>query len=142
MGLKSLHCDFNRNVIIVTKTKTTKNRNVPMNDEVRAILQRLCRGKRRDDSLFENPETGQPFKDFDSSLTRACEDAGIEGLTWKDLRATFGTRLGEAGYNAFEIAALIGHSDIKTTQRYVRVEPRIHEAVQATMSSRRMLRLA
>jgi integrase len=142
LGLKSLHCDFNRNVIIVTKTKTSKNRNVPMNDEVRAILQRLCRGKRRDDYLFKNPKTGKPFKDFDSSFARACEDAEIEGLAWKDLRATFGTRLGEAGYNAFEIAALMGHSDIKTTQRYVRVEPRIHEAVQATMSSRRMLKLA
>ena len=38
--------------------------------------------------------------------------AGIEGLVWYDLRATFGTRLGEAGFDAFTIAALMGHSDI------------------------------
>jgi integrase len=141
LGLKPLHCDFSRNVITVTKTKTHKNRNVPMSDDVRAILQRLCQGKRRDGYLVENPKTGGPFKDFKTGFNRACADAGIEGLSWKELRATFATRLGEAGYNAFEIAALLGHSDVKTTQRYVRVEPRIHEAVQATMSSRR-LRLA
>ena len=55
-----------------------------------------------------------------------------------NFRDTFGTRLGEAGYNAFDIAALMGHSDIRTTQRYVRVEPRKHEAVQATMLSRKI----
>ena len=109
-----------------------------MSDDVRAILLRLCQGKRRDDYLFENPKTGKPFRDFKTGFNRACADAGIEGLSWRDLRATFATRLGEAGYNAFEIAALLGHSDVKTTQRYVRVEPRIHEAVQATMSSRRL----
>jgi integrase len=50
------------------------------------------------------------------------------------LRATFGTRLGEASYNAFEIADLMGHSDIKTTRRYVRVmEGKKREAVKATM---------
>jgi len=45
---------------------------------------------------------------------------GIEGLRWHDLRATFGTRLGEAGYDAFTIPQLMGHSDIRMTARYVR----------------------
>ena len=31
----------------------------------------------------------------------ACRLAGIEGLIWKDLRATFGTRLAEAECDAF-----------------------------------------
>ena len=30
-------------------------------------------------------------------IPRACELAVIESLVWHDLRATFGTRLGEAG---------------------------------------------
>ena len=34
----------------------------------------------------------------------ACRLAGIEGLMWKDLRATFGTRLAEAGCDCFTIA--------------------------------------
>ena len=50
-------------------------------------------------------------------------DAKIEGLVWHDLRATYGTRLGEAGFNAYDIAKLMGHANISTSQRYVRNMP-------------------
>ena len=53
----------------------------------------------------------------------ACEDAGIEGLVWHDLRTTYGTRLGEAGFNAYDIAKLMGHAYISTNQRYIRNLP-------------------
>lgn len=62
----------------------------------------------------------------------ACKVAGIEGLIWKDLRATFGTRLAEAGCDAFTIAQLLGHSDVRVTMRYVRaVETSQRVAVEA-----------
>ena len=38
-------------------------------------------------------------------------------------RATFGTRLGEAGFNAYAIADLMGHANIATSKRYVRSVP-------------------
>jgi integrase len=50
-------------------------------------------------------------------------DAGIEGLVWHDLPTTYGTRLGEAGFNAYDIAKLMGHANISTSQRYVRNLP-------------------
>jgi hypothetical protein len=51
---------------------------------------------------------------------------------WKDLRATFGTRLAEAGCDAFTIAQLLGHSDVRVTMRYVRmVEGSKRVAVEA-----------
>ena len=62
----------------------------------------------------------------------ACKIADIEGLIWKDLRATFGTRLAEAGCDAFTIAQLLGHSDVRVTMRYVRaVETSKRVAVEA-----------
>jgi hypothetical protein len=49
----------------------------------------------------------------------------------KDLRATFGTRLAEAGC-AFMIAHLLVHSDVRVTIRYVRmVEDSKQVAVEA-----------
>ena len=55
-------------------------------------------------------------------------------MVWHDLRATFGTRLGEAGFDAFTIASLLGHNNVRTTQRYVRATERNkREAVQAAM---------
>jgi len=42
---------------------------------------------------------------------------------WHDLRVTYATRLGEAGFNAYDIANLMGHANISTSQRYVRNVP-------------------
>src|SRR5215218_3437467 len=53
------------------------------------------------------------------------------------------TRLGEAGFDAFTIMALMGHSNVRTTQRYVRATERNkREAVQAAMLSSRGHNLA
>jgi integrase len=43
------------------------------------------------------------------------------------LRHTFGTRLGEAGADAFTIMRLMGHSTVTVSQRYVHPSP---EAVE------------
>jgi len=61
----------------------------------------------------------------------ACLLAGIQGLIWKDLRATFATRMA-AKYDAFTIAKLLGHSDVRVTMRYVRmVDDRMRAAVNS-----------
>jgi integrase len=84
--------------------------------------------------VFVNPRTGTRITEVKRGFGTALRIAGIEGLVWHDLRATFGTRLGEAGYDAFTIAALMGHSDIHTTARYVRATDRNkREAVEAAM---------
>ena len=81
-----------------------------------------------------NPRTGTRTKEVKKGFGTALRMAGIQGLVWHDLRATFGTRLGEAGFDAFKIAALMGHSDIHTTARYVRaIERNKREAVEAAM---------
>jgi hypothetical protein len=71
-----------------------------MNSEVREIIMPLCKGKRPDDYVWLNPKTGRPFGDIKRAFISTCRDAGIEELVWHDLRATCGTRLGEAGFNA------------------------------------------
>ena len=83
----------------------------------------LCKRKRPDDYVWLSPKTNKPFDDIKKAFVSACEDAGIEGLVWHDLRATYGTRLGEAGFNAYDIAKLMGHANISTSQRYVRNLP-------------------
>ena len=123
LTLKVRQCDFFRNLIVFDKTKSSKPRLGEMNSEVRDILMPLCKGKRPDDYVWLSPKTGGPFDDIKKAFTGACKDAGIEGLVWHDLRATYGTRLGEAGFNAYDIAKLMGHANISTSQRYVRNLP-------------------
>src|SRR5580765_985169 len=83
-----------------------------------------------------NQRTGTRIKEVKKGFGTALKLAGISGLVWHDLRATFGTRLGEAGFDAFTIAALMGHSQIQTTARYVRASERNKRAaVEAAMLS-------
>src|SRR5829696_1758444 len=104
---------------------------------------RRSRSKSVEDYLFTNPKTGKRLTDIKRAFHAACAAAKIQGLVWHDLRATFGTRLGEAGVGAFTIAALLGHSNVRTTQRYVRATERNkREAVQAAMLSSRGHNLA
>jgi len=123
LRLKVRQCDFFRNLIVFDKTKSGRPRIVEMNSEVREILLPLCRGKRPDDYVWLNSKTGKVFTDVKHSFVSVCLDAKIEGLLWHDLRATYGTRLGEAGFNAYDIAKLMGHANISTSQRYVRNLP-------------------
>ncbi len=123
LNLKVGQVDFFRNLIVFDKTKSGKARFVEINSEVRSILLELCKGKRPDDYVWINPATGGPYTDIKRSFSGACVDAKIEGLVWHDLRATYGTRLGEAGFNAYDIAKLMGHANISTSQRYVRNLP-------------------
>ena len=113
--LRSNQVDFPRNVVTAIKTKTSRNRTIPMNSDVLKTLNELCKGKTGNDYIFENPKTGKPVTEIKTAFKTACRIAGIEGLVWHDLRATFGTRLGEAGFDAFTIADLMGHSDVRTT---------------------------
>jgi integrase len=123
LNLKVGQCDFFRNLIVFDKTKSRRPRLVEMNSEVMEILFPLCKGKRPDDYVWINPKTDRPYADIKHSFVGACFDAQIEGLVWHDLRATYGTRLGEAGFNAYDIAKLMGHANISTSQRYVRNLP-------------------
>ena len=126
--------DFSRGVLLVTRTKSGKDREIPMNPEVLEVLISLREGSSGRGYVFVNPRTGTRITEVKRGFGTALRIAGIEGLVWHDLRATFGTRLGEAGYDAFTIAALMGHSDIHTTARYVRATDRNkREAVEAAM---------
>ena len=71
LNLRRDQVDFSRNVVVATKTKGRKNREIPMdvlNPEVRDILLKMCSGKSVDDYVFGNPDTGKPFTDIKAFL--------------------------------------------------------------------------
>jgi Phage integrase family len=70
------------------------------------------------------------------AFKKAGEKFGIKGLRWNDLRHTFGTRLDMAGANAFEIKELMGHTDVRTSLRYVHsVSDRKRAAVDSVINA-------
>jgi integrase len=132
LRMKRHQVDFLRNIVTARETKNGRPRDIPMNDDVREALAELCKDKRPEDFVFVSTKTKSCMREVKRGFHTACRLAGIEGLIWKDLRATFGTRLAEAGCDAFTIAQLLGHSDIRVTMRYVRmVEGSKRAAVEA-----------
>ncbi|MHC4322256.1 MAG: tyrosine-type recombinase/integrase [Planctomycetota bacterium] len=52
------------------------------------------------------------------AFRRTAKNAGIEDFRFHDLRHTFATRSAQAGVDLYKISKLLGHKDIKMTQRY------------------------
>jgi integrase len=139
LQMKRHQVDFLRNIVTARNAKNGRPRDIPMNDDVREALVELCRDKRPDDYLFVSPKDKKScLQETKKGFHTACRLAEIEGLIWKDLRATFGTRLAEAGCDAFAIAQLLGHSHVRVIMRYVRtVEESKRAAVNAVQLNSR-----
>jgi integrase len=61
---------------------------------------------------------GTPLKGFRKSWVRALEIAGIENFHFHDLRHTFGSNLLLSGATLKDVKEMIGHRDLKMTDRY------------------------
>jgi integrase len=111
--------DFDLNAINFTETKTNKDRSVPMDPIVREALLEVCDEAGDAEYVFINPDTGTRYTDIKKGFSVACRLANITGLTFHDLRHTFGTRLADAGVDVVKIKELMGHASIVTTMRYI-----------------------
>jgi len=118
-NLKWENVDFDRKQISIKVSKSNKERKIPINSVLFSLLYALKSQNGQSEYVFTNPCTGMPYKDIKRSFGTACEDAGIEGLRFHDLRHTFPTRLARRGVDLVIIKELMGHASIVTTQRYL-----------------------
>jgi integrase len=99
-------------------------RNVPLTGRVRAMLEsRTAQSKApwvfSEDGLqpMRNSSLDHLHKELRATLKMPA------GFVLHSLRHTYGTRLGEAGADAFSIMRLMGHSSVTISQRYVHPTP-------------------
>jgi len=109
--------DFEKNILSVFAPKTQKTRCIPINSAARKVLEAWALG-RKNEFVFYNFETGKPFVDLKTGFARACEKAGITGVTWHTLRHTFASRLVNRGVDIVTVKELLGHSSVTVTMRY------------------------
>lgn len=109
--------DMDRSLWRIPNTKAGKARVVPLSDTAMQLLVKL-REKKRSDFIFANPNTLKPYSSFYYSWHTARRDAGLEDLRVHDLRHSFASFLVNAGRSLYEVQTLLGHTQIKTTQRY------------------------
>lgn len=118
MDLRWEHIDESMKSILKIQVKTERQVFVPVSNQAKAILvmYKNC----------NNDSNGYVFPRIDNQvmnryLKEIAKIGGIDkNLTTHVARHTFGTRLGVSGIvSAFNICALMGHSDIGMTMRYV-----------------------
>lgn len=115
--------DFDRRLINLRKgSQTGKGRAiVPMTDTLYEAL-RSAREVSQTDHVVEYG--GQPIASVKRGFARAVRLAGLSGVTPHVLRHTAATWMAESGVSMGEIAAFLGHSDSRITERvYARFSP-------------------
>lgn len=101
------------NHVLIPKSKNGKPRTIPLSSVARDVFTGLLSDESTSEYVFANPDTSKPYTDVGKLFAKACADAGIEDLTFHDLRHTFASRLREAGVDAITRRDLLGHSTVQ-----------------------------
>jgi len=126
LGLRWEDIDFKNGVIHVLKTKSGKAYEVPINNVLLNLFKTIQKGEPSGLVL----DSTNLRRDFNSTLRKAK----IENCTIHDLRHTFASHLAMKGIDIYTISQLMGHSDIKMTQRYAHLAPN-HKKIAVNMIS-------
>ena len=105
------HLDRKARVLLIPETKTGTPRRVPLSTAALGVLDGLPR--RLDGRVWAmRPDS------ISQAFERVCKAAGIEGLTFHDLRHEATSRLFEKGLNPMQVAAITGHKTLQMLKRY------------------------
>lgn len=99
------------------KGKGAKERTVPLNETAERVIRELLQTPTSDGYLF-HVRTGHNLSASRGAFQLAVSRAKIKDLHFHDLRHTFSTRVRRVT-DAFTLKALVGHSELSMTDRYV-----------------------
>lgn len=102
-------------------TKGGKPRYVPMSDGVLGILDAVPRIE-GSPYVFPNPDTKKPFVTIHYTWDTARKKAGLQDVRLHDLRHSFASILINSGRSLYEVQHLLGHTQVKTTERYAHLQ--------------------
>ena len=106
--LKAAWTNYDGQTLLVRQGKTGARVAVPIAAAVRTMLDAM---PKKAITILTNTR-GKPWTSdgFRTSWGKACETAGISGLTFHDLRGTAVTRLALSGCSTAQIVSITGHS--------------------------------
>ncbi len=111
--------DLQRNRISIYRRKTSTPFQIPVYPQARALVARLCKGKRPNERIFA-------IKDAKKALAGACARLGLPLFTQRSLRRMFITRAIQLGIDVQTVSRWQGHRDggrlILSTYGHVRAQ--------------------
>lgn len=118
LSLKWNQVDLEKDIITVKRTKSGKDRLVPIGESLKGILRLLRSENSSSEHVFLYPPTKKPFTDIKKSFQTAVRKAKVQGLRFHDLRHTYASRLIARGTDIITVRDLLGHYSVEVTQRY------------------------
>jgi integrase len=112
--------DLDRRLWRIPTTKLGKPRHVPISDGVMSLLGSVPDSP---EYVFANPRTGKPYVSIFCSWNTARKLAGLPEVRVHDLRHSFASLLINNGRSLYEVQKILGHTQVKTTQRYAHLAP-------------------
>jgi integrase len=109
--------DLERKHWRIPMTKSGRARHVPLSDGAQVVLSAVPRLPECE-WAFPNPDTSKPYVSIYYSWDTARKIAGLADVRMHDLRHSFASLLINSGRTLYEVQRLLGHTQIKTTQRY------------------------
>ena len=118
-GVKRSDVDLKSSRMLVFRVKTSQGFAVPIFPQVRALVEKLCKGKKHNERLFTISQARK-------ALFASCQRLGFPSFTHRSLRRMFITAALERGVDVKTIAQWQGHRDqgvlILKTYSHVRPE--------------------
>lgn len=120
---------FAQRTLILRETKNGKSHAVPLSDEAMEVVRQLA-ALRTNDFLFPGKSgdghMGRPGRQLKALFTKI----GAPDLWCHDLRRTGATMACRNGASIHDISAILNHSNVAVTHRYVMAHaPRLHAAL-------------
>lgn len=128
VSLKIKDIDFVQLTLHLRQAKGRKDRLTVFPEKLRPELLRQIIGKEKDDFVFASERGGRlTVRTAQIVFARAVKKAGLaKNPTFHSLRHSFATHLLENGVDVRYVQELLGHRNIRTTQRYTQVtDPRL-----------------
>jgi integrase len=115
----------------IPMTKGGKARHVPLSEGMIRLLHAVPRIPGCP-FVMPNPKTRRPFTSIYNAWQTARTAAGIPEVRIHDLRHSFASFLVNAGRSLYEVQQILGHTQVRTTQRYAHLsQETLLEAVNA-----------
>lgn len=115
--------DLDEGIVHVKQSKGKKDRITLIPERLTHDLQQCIVGRDGNEYVFESQRGGcLTASTAQKVFAMACKKAGIQkDATFHSLRHSFATHLLENGTDVRYVQELLGHANIRTTQRYTRV---------------------